>query len=403
MANPTKSCKAQGKIDPDLAAAQAKAALINAVARATILLDFPFFAAPMLRHKYTERLDIPTMAVDPRGQIYYNPKFIASLTGKQVVFGICHEVLHYLSGHASRYESYCAARALKKDDPQNRKLWNYAGDYWINETMKELRVGEFIVGGLEKPGANTRTVEDLMDELLKDPPPECEGMGGLGEDIEHGQLTDAEAAEVEVQRKLDVETAVAAAKQAGNLPGALREFAADVVQSEVPWYEKLARFMTDAMKHTQTWTRPQKRYAPSFYLPDRASEGSLGEIVVQIDVSGSISENELAHYNGHMQAIIESCNPRKIHVLYTDTDVQKHEIFDEATDFNLQFYSGGGTDMTAGYDYCVDNGIEPTVFITLTDGYTPWGEAPDFPVLTVCSTDQTAPYGETVPFKITAR
>jgi predicted metal-dependent peptidase len=124
----------------------------------------------------------------------------------------------------------------------------------------------------------------------------------------------------------------------------------------------------------------------------------MGEVVVQVDVSGSISKQELAYYNGHLSRIIEMCRPEKVHVIYTDTEVKKHMEFDCGEEVSLEFFSGGGTDMEAGFDFCAEQGIEPVVFVCLTDMYTSFTAEPTFPVIWCASSDVVAPYGETIPF-----
>jgi predicted metal-dependent peptidase len=121
---------------------------------------------------------------------------------------------------------------------------------------------------------------------------------------------------------------------------------------------------------------------------------------VQVDVSGSISERELAHYNGHLQSIVQSVNPERVHVLYVDTDVRRHDVFEQGDEFSLEFFSGGGTDMPSGLRYISDRGIDPAVCVVLTDMYTDFGAAPDFPVIWCASTDIVAPYGETIRFEL---
>ena len=69
-------------------------------ATAQLTMDHPFVSAILLKHPIKERSDIPTLAVDGRGQIYYNPKFIDTLSVPQVVWGLAHEVFHRIGQHA---------------------------------------------------------------------------------------------------------------------------------------------------------------------------------------------------------------------------------------------------------------------------------------------------------------
>lgn len=385
-------------------------------ARAYIVLDHPFFATPMLKRPMVERLSIPTLSVSDSGNIYYNPLFVATLTPEQMVFAIAHEVLHYLSGHGVR-------RGAR--DPKN---WNIAGDMWINDTLKRSNVGAFIPGCIDVPGSADRTVEDIYASFP--PPQDGDGPGdddddngsgkqrgkgngdqqsssGDGDDDPIGQDLDDDPAdndgmspeEIEAQRKIDIAEAAQVAKIKGKLPGALQKFAEDAIASKTPWYDVLERYMTERVKNDQSWARPNRRYAPDFYLPVIDGIGSMGEIVLQVDISGSVSRQEIRHYNGHMKRIVEQCRPSKVHVIYTDTRVQRHDTFDKPEDVEIQFYSGGGTDMRAGFDYIAKQGIEPEVVVTLTDGYTPFPNDTDVPAVWCISTNSIdSPSGETVHF-----
>lgn len=390
----------------EIYAARDKARKLIEKARAYIVLDHPFFASIMLKRPMTEELRIPTAAVSDDGHIFYNPFFIATLTVNQVVFVITHEVLHYASGHGIRRGH------------RDHKKWNYAGDMWINDTLKQSNIGEFIPGCVDVPGSAAKTVEDLYAQLPPEPPKgksKGKGKGNgdngneggdgegnddpLGDDLDPNSSGKSES-EIDAQRKLDVAEAAQVAKMKGKLPGVLAKFASDTVESRVPWFDILERYMTERVKNDYSWARPNRRYLPDYYLPTIDGVGAMGPIVVQVDISGSVSKREIEHYNGHLKRIVEQCRPSKVHILYVDTHVQKHEEFDKPEDMEIRFYSGGGTHMPAGFDYIEKHGIEPEVFVCLTDGYTDFGKAPGFPVIWCISSDVKAPHGENVHFRV---
>jgi predicted metal-dependent peptidase len=121
-----------------------------------------------------------------------------------------------------------------------------------------------------------------------------------------------------------------------------------------------------------------------------------------VDISGSVSQREIQHYNGHIQRIVEQCHPEKVHVIYTDTQVQKHEEFEEGEEVSIRFYSGGGTDMCDGYRWKEKEGIDCDVMVTLTDGYTGFPEKVDCPSIWCISSDVVAPdhAGQTIHFEM---
>lgn len=367
-------------------------------AKAQIVLDHPFFASILLKKQLKADSSIPTLCVDARGNISYNEKFIDGLTVPQVVWALCHEIGHVIGQHAVRRKHRDAFK------------WNYAGDAWINDMLDDAGVGQRIDGTVNIQGSKDKTTETIYD-TLPDQPKGKNGQGqggdgdqwdnGLGHDIKDEDLTESEIKEIEANAKVEIAQAAQAAKARGKLSGKLAEIVADIINVKTPWYEILERYMTSKTQQDYTWTRPNRRFIGlDLYLPSMGTEPSMGEVVLQIDISGSVSKREIDYYNGHVSRIMKTCNPAKVHVLYTDTNVIKHEVFENGQDVHLSFYSGGGTHMPAGFDYCAEHGIEPEVFVCLTDGYTDFGEQPDYPVVWCISSDVQAPFGENVHFEM---
>ena len=359
-------------------------------AKAQIVLDHPFFAAILLRRKLIETTEIPTLAVDARANIYYNKEFIEGLTVPQIVWGLCHEVGHVIAMHAVRLGS------------RNAKKWNYAGDAWINDTLDDSNVGQRIPNCVDIKGSKDKTTEQIYDEL----PPDQDGPDGTGDDIIFGDgldgngkpLTPDEIREIEGRIKVEIAEAAQAAKMRGKLSGKLANIVSDLLEVKTPWYDILEKHMTALVQQGQTWRRRNRRFED--YLPSTDKLPQMGTLVVQVDVSGSISKSELAYYNGHLSRIISQCRPDKVHVIYTDTEVQRHDEFDCGEEVNLEFYSGGGTHMPAGFDYCAEHGIDPEVFVCLTDGYTDFGNDPGYPVVWCISSEIEAPHGENIHFEL---
>ena len=86
--------------------------------------------------------------------------------------------------------------------------------------------------------------------------------------------------------------------------------------------------------------------------------------------------------------------------LYTDTQVQKHATFEQDEEVELEYTSGGGTDLCTTWEFLEQQGICPQVAIILTDGYTDFHSEPSYPTVWCISTEIQAEYGQTVPFKM---
>jgi predicted metal-dependent peptidase len=228
-------------------------------------------------------------------------------------------------------------------------------------------------------------------------------MGGIGRDLiqRGGPITQDQKRQMEAEMRVAVAQAAQVAKMQGKMPGTIGKWVADMIESQVPWYEKLERYMTSFAKSESTWAKKNRRYKQ--YLPWVGKTPKMGGIAIQIDVSGSISKQELDHYAGHMIRIIEQCSPEKVHVLYVDTQVQKHMEFVPAQgdEVKLEFYSGGGTDMENGFRYIDEKIDDVEVIVCLTDGYTSFTQSPThIPIVWCVSTNVVPTYGEHVPFSI---
>lgn len=369
-------------------------------AKAQIVLDHPFFSSILLRKQLIEDPTIPTLAVNARGDIYYNHDFVESLTVPQVVWGLCHEIGHVIGQHAMR----------RKD--RNHKKWNYAGDAWINDMLNDCRIGEPIPQTVDMPGSKDKTTEQIYDELPEPPPDDGEGGGGngkpqydngLGDDIKYEDLTESEIKEIEAQAKVEIAQAAQAAKARGKLPGKLAEIVSQFINIKTPWYDHLERYMNGMTNNEYTWLRPNRRFiGQGVYLPSTGKVPTMGEVVLQVDISGSVSKTELDYYNGHVKRIMADCNPTRVHVIYTDTEVKKHDVFEFGEEVSVTYQSGGGTDMVEGLRYIEAQGIEPDVVVTLTDGYTDFPEPNQFsfPQVWCISSDKTSPVGETIHFEL---
>lgn len=365
-------------------------------AKAQIVMDHPFFATMLLKRSIVIDPAVKTLEVDARGTIYANQQFIDSLSVPQLVWGLCHEIGHVMAQHAVRKGS------------RNHKKWNYAGDAWINDMLSQCKVGDPIPKTVDMPGSYGKTTEKIYDELPDGDDGDSGGDpggdqwdNGLGQDVRYTDLTEGEIKEIEAGIKVEIAQAAQAAKAKGKLTGKLAEFVADFLAVKTPWYDIVERHFTDLVSQEMSWLRPNRRFiANKMYLPSMARTPGMGEVVFQVDVSGSVSRTELAYYNGHVARFVEQCNPTKVHVLYVDTEVKRYDVFEQGEEVKLGYFSGGGTHMPAGFDFINEQGIDPDVFLCLTDGYTDFGEPPEFPVIWCISSGVTATHGETVHFEM---
>jgi predicted metal-dependent peptidase len=355
-------------------------------AKTQLVLHHGFWAVILSRRELIFTYDIPTLCINRRSQIKLNPKWCSQWTVDQLMWALCHEVGHEMFDHLNRRGNRQAGR------------WNIAGDAVINDFLSVCKIGTPIPGTVNMPGSQGKTTDRVYNELPDSP----DGPGGTGDDIDDSDPCSAEEiAESQARIQREIAQAGQVAKMAGKLTGALEEMISNILAVKTPWYDILERYMTGFVQSNSTWARPNRRYDSRVtYFPSTGRKQTMGTIVEQVDVSGSVSTQEMAYYNGHVARIFEQCAPEKVHVIYTDTQVKRHVEFESEEEVKLEFMRGGGTHMPAGFDWVAEQGIEPDVFICLTDGYTDFGEDPGFPVIWVISSKVVAPWGITIHFEM---
>lgn len=376
-------------------AMRAQAETVLKKGKVRLAIDHPFFSTMLMKANVTLDDKIPTACVNAHGHIRIGTAFASQRTVHEMMFVLAHEILHPALLHFSR---------RKHRDPYE---WNVAGDKGINDTLKQAGF-TLVEGAIYQAGASQHITEDLY----KEPDPNGGGQrkvyvaGEGANDMDDSEaMDDATAREVEEQWRVTVAQARNVAKAQGKMPAGLDKIVDRIVSPITPWHKLLERFMTSLVKGDYSWRRPNKRMIGNgLYFPSHNLVPQMGTVVIQSDESGSIGDKEREHFAGHINKILETCRPEKVIVLHTDTQVHKH--VDEYTlqDLPIKFttYCCGGTDMTAGIKWCADNGVEPEVFITLTDGYTPWpNKAPGYPLIWLITTDVKAPVGDTIRYEIT--
>ena len=219
------------------------------------------------------------------------------------------------------------------------------------------------------------------------PPPEGNdgggGEGGIGLDVgdpvdSTGQpLDESKIKEIEAKAKIEAIQSSKLAKQKGKLPASLERMVDELVNVKTPWYDILERYMTGKIKDGWSWKRPNRRFVGrGIYLPGVDYAPRMGPVVIGVDTSGSIGQNELNVFGGHVNRIIEQCCPETVTVVYCDAEVNHVDTYEpDELPITLTPHGGGGTAFEPVFDYINEHNLDPEVVVYLTDGY---GDQSDF-------------------------
>jgi predicted metal-dependent peptidase len=99
------------------------------IARTQLLIKAPFFGRLTMRLVPTPTNMIPTAAVDPKGRMYYNEKFLNACTIEDAMFVVAHEVMHLVQRCSSRFP-----------EGGQHKIWNMASDIVVNIILDQAEI-----------------------------------------------------------------------------------------------------------------------------------------------------------------------------------------------------------------------------------------------------------------------
>ena len=161
---------------------------------------------------------------------------------------------------------------------------------------------------------------------------------------------------------------------AGRMGATVPRVIGELLEPKVDWREVLREFVQSAMrgKDEYTWRKMSKPYlANDMYIPSMHSE-TMGELVVAIDTSGSIGNEQISEFATELTSICDLCNPDKVRVLWWDTQVHGEQVFEgnygDIANM-LKPLGGGGTHVGCVSDYMIKNSVNAEVLVIFTDGY----------------------------------
>lgn len=214
-----------------------------------------------------------------------------------------------------------------------------------------------------------------------------------------------EAEQREVQDAIDKalrQGAILAGKRKGQMDRALGE----LLEPKINWREALREFVMSVVagKDQSTWRTVSRRFiSQGIYMPGAYSE-SVGRIMVAVDTSGSIGNDELRECLSEIKAICETVKPEAIDLLYWDHQVAAHEKYavhelDQLVT-STKPKGGGGTTVSCVTAYMREHNMKQECAIVFTDGYVgnDWGGDWPCPVLFVIAggNKAVAPVGKTI-------
>jgi len=333
----------------------------------------------------------------------YGRKFVKDLREQELNFLVAHENGHKMYRHLTTW---------KKLHDEDARLANSACDYVINLMLKDLDPTESVIAMPRFPqghkmagkvmglvderfrGMNSKQVFDILKQEKEDG---GDGSGeGEGEGFDDHDWQDAkdmtEEEKKELEREIDQairQGVMAQQKIAGSGAGGLDRELADLLEPKVNWREVLRDFVKSICnsKDASSWRRVNRRFlSTGVYMPTLIGE-KVGHLVIAIDTSGSVGDDELAEFLSEVKGIAEEVNPACVDLLYWGSSVVGHETYGDGEAANIinstRPKDGGGTSPSCVSEYLKEKNIKPECVIILTDGCvgSDWGSEWTAPTL----------------------
>lgn len=212
---------------------------------------------------------------------------------------------------------------------------------------------------------------------------------GAGEDAEAAGTEPTEG-EIATEQAMTAQAVVRAIEEAekkhGHAPAGFGRIAAMAKRPAINPRTLLERYVkkhTSRSDYSYRKLRRSGMYA-GMALPGLRSE-QIGDLVVAIDTSGSVTDREIGQYAKDIEAVAKVMKPKSIRVIYCDAAVSGEQTFKKGQRVKLEPKGGGGTRFIPVFRHIRDNKIQSDLVLYLTDGYAenriPGNLKPDAPVV----------------------
>ena len=358
-----------------------------AAARTRLILDKPFFGALALRLPLVEAEQCSTARSDGK-TLYYNRNYIDSLDVAETQFALSRESLH------------CALLHFYRRGSRDRQTWDRACDLAVNSIL--IRDGLQPTPDTEyRPEFDGMTAEEIYPLLLDD---ESDSSKADSDDESEQKsespqnepaLRPDEMEMLATQWQQRLAAAAQQAMHADKLSPELVRLVGFMLQPKLPWRSLLAQHLSATARNDYSYSRPSNRRGDPAVFPGLRSEEI--DLVVAVDTSGSIREEEIEEFFSEINAIKGQIRAR-IALLCCDAEIAAESpVFFEPWDdfaFEPQLKGGGGTDFRPVFDWIDRQDVKPDSLVYFTDACGEFPEhEPTFPTLWLVKGGQEVPFG----------
>ena len=386
-------------------------------ARTRLILDKPFLGALVLR--------LPLQAADPgwcqrtytdAKTFYYNSAYVNALSFEEAQFVLSAEAMHCALSHFNRRGHREPSRwALACEHAVNLILADEGltapADAAFDENYRGMTAEE--IYHLLNAEQDEESPEDDENQSADSAPRQNKAPAQRGREPDPSRPGksdprlpapappppgEAERDSLQQQWQQRLAGAAQQAQQAGKMSEEMARLIDLFLQPTLPWRAVLARFMNGIARNDYSYARPSSRRGdPAIYPSLRSAQIDL---VVAIDVSGSIDDDELNEFITEVDALKAQVQAR-VTLLTCDSAITGDSpwVFEawDCCELPDEFSGRGGTDFRPVFDWIEQQDRHPDLVIYFTDAEGRFPETePDYPSLWLIKGHADIPWGQRI-------
>lgn len=356
---------------------------------------FAFIGSMLYKLKVEPDISIKDVFLDGiYSTIKVNPSWFLSLNPEESASMLAHEVMHYALQHDIRRGK------------RNPALYQKAADHVVNNILMDF--GFKLPTNIEVDRRFQNQTTDLVYKQVlmdyKNEEPDYDNTPGSNDlpsdnfDISNN---------VQNQRNRDIQQSELADKATGS-PGiansceAFQQLFTDINQGKLNWKVLLAEHFNELTQGEYSYHDFDRRMLSlGYYLPIKESLGSVKRVAVALDVSSSVSEDQIKFFLKEIKAILLQLNPEIISVMTFNTGIVDVFEFKQDDDLSpIKIKIGGGTSFKPVFNHYNQKENIPQFLIIFSDLEVHWNNItePKYSTTFICldNPEEQAPFGKTI-------
>lgn len=365
---------------------------------------FAFFGSLLSGFKFSLDPKVKNMQLDGLEKtIHLNPDWFNELSSQHKASALAHEVLHYALEHDIR---------IRNKDPE---LYGLASEHVVNNLLMDcnFELPSNVPVDRRFQHKSTEEVYKILEyERNENDDDKDQGDNPFGNDLPNPSLGMGRNNQISNNvinaRRQEVNTADLAdklgstdGKSIGTSNEAFSEVFRAIKEGKLDWKIILSDYLNELVKGEREYARLDRRMLSlGYYLPDNHSEDNINKVALALDVSGSISEQQIRLFLQEIKVIKNNLSPKLIDVMSFNTDIVDvftFEEHDDITDVNLRI--GGGTCLQPVFQHYNKSENKPEFLIVFSDMEVEYyNQKSDYHVIYICFDNPSCkvPYGTVI-------